>query len=102
MYVKIREKLTASMHRLGDWRYVRNIPEKLAEKLGCPLGNQTIKSGCPAPFYGCPGRPDTRFVKPCLLFGDRVDHLEGSRNFDLFPSFLFMTKKGNFLLFFVT
>ena len=41
--------------------------EKLAGNLGCPLGNQTIKSGCPASFYGCPGRPDTRFVKPWLL-----------------------------------
>ena len=63
MYVKIRNKLTASMHRLGDWRYARNIHEKLAESLGCPLGNQTTKSGCPAPFYCCPGRPYTRFVK---------------------------------------
>ena len=38
--------------------------EKLAGNLGCPLGNQTIKSGGPASFYGCPGRPDTRFVRP--------------------------------------
>ena len=29
-----------------------------------------------------------------LLFGDLVDHLEGIRNFDLSPSFHFMTKNG--------
>ena len=31
-----------------------------------------------------------------LLFGDLVDniHLEGTRNFDLSPSFHFMTKNG--------
>ena len=37
-----------------------------------------------------------------LLFDDLVDHLEGTRNFDLSPSFHFMTKTGNFLLLFVT
>ena len=26
---------------------------KITGNLGCPLGNQTIESGCPAPFYGC-------------------------------------------------
>ena len=49
------------------------IFQKLAENLGCPLGNQTNKSGCPAPFYGCPGRPDTRFVKPCQVSLDEGD-----------------------------
>ena len=34
------------------------------------------------------------FLTITLLFGDRVDHLEGTRNFDLSPSFLFMTKNG--------
>ena len=41
-----------------------------------------------------------------FLFGDLVDniYLEGivSQNFDLGPSFYFMTKTGNSLLFFVT
>ena len=37
----------------------------LKENLGCPLGNHTPNSGCPEPFSGCPGRPDTQFVKPC-------------------------------------
>ena len=35
------------------------------ENLGCPLGNQTPNSGCPEPFSGCPGSPDTRYVGPC-------------------------------------
>ena len=34
------------------------------------------------------------FLTITLLFGDLVDHLEGTRNFDLSPSFHFMTKNG--------
>ena len=36
------------------------------------------------------------FLTITLLFGDLVDHLEGTRNFDLTisPSFHFMTKNG--------
>ena len=30
--------------------------------LGCPPGNQAIRSGCPAPYFGCPGRTDTLYV----------------------------------------
>ena len=46
---------------------MRNISGKKKGNIGCPLGNQTPNSGCPEPFSGCPGRPDTRFVKPCTL-----------------------------------
>ena len=34
------------------------------------------------------------FLTITLLFDDLVDHLEGTRNFDLSPSFHFMTKNG--------
>ena len=38
--------------------------------------------------------PRFLFNSITLLFGDLVDHLEGTRNFDLCPSFHFMTKNG--------
>ena len=34
------------------------------------------------------------FLTITLLFGDLVDHSEGTRNFNLSPSFHFMTKNG--------
>ena len=41
--------------------------KKTVGNLGCPLGNQTPKPGCPELFSGCPGRLDTRFVEPCII-----------------------------------
>ena len=37
--------------------------KKTVESLGCPPGNHILKFGCPVPFYGCPGRSNTQFVK---------------------------------------
>ena len=35
------------------------------QNFGCLPGNQALKTGCPPPSHGCPGRLNTQFVKPC-------------------------------------
>ena len=63
-YGKLHEKLF-KMDSFGqllsrDWG-IRDILE-IIEK-----NNQTLEAGCSVRFCGCPGCPDTQFVKPCRV-----------------------------------
>ena len=51
--------------------YMKDMLEIIQKKivnLGCLLGNQTAKSGCPVPFFGCPRRQVTQFIRSLNLY----------------------------------
>ena len=74
--------------------YISN--ERLLFPLMCRVNADVIRYNQSFHFYFLNQDFFLTIISITLLFGDLVDnvHLKGTRNFDLSPSFYFMTKKG--------